>query len=360
MPLPDSDHTPAQVLHAIEAKWAAAIQSTTTGSTHLRSDTPDSLPSWMLPSQASRLHWSQRQQQRQEQQQQQQQPQPQPQQTPLQQAAADDTVDVLLACGGHSEQSRWRRIWELASAPFIDRQHRILWWRILHGCLMCGAYKAYIHRATPQQANCPLPCCQGSAQLQTVSHLFLTCPAAATAVGWLCRLWQAITGHLPDASVSILLAADTSSWQLPTKALLETWHRLRLAVLHSIWLAAQIARSQAAAPIAASSTADTQSTSASGTSPAPHFSLASRMALKTVIAMIQQDWIRCSEDVKQVSGVCSEWLRGRDPSMTLEAFQDRWCYNGVLASVNIVETSLGRQQLELQVKLSSSCPVQLC
>ena len=84
------------------------------------------------------------------------------------------------------------------------------------------------------------------------------------------------------------------------------------------------------------------------------------MALKTVIAMIQQDWIRCSEDVKQVSGVCSEWLRGRDPSMTLEAFQDRWCYNGALASVNIVETSLGRQQLELQVKLSSSCPVHLC
>ena len=152
MPLPGSDQTPAQVLQDTEAKWAAAIHSTATGTTRLRSDTSDSLPSWMLPSQSNRLHWSQRQQQRQEQQQQQQQQQqPQPQLLPTQQATADDTIDVLGACGSHPQQTQWRHLWELASASHINRQHRILWWRILHGCLMCGAYKAYIHRATPQQ-----------------------------------------------------------------------------------------------------------------------------------------------------------------------------------------------------------------
>ena len=384
MPLPGSGQTPAQVLQAIEAKWTAAVHSMATATTHLRSDTPDSLPAWMMPSQSNRLHWSQRQQQRQEQQQQQQtQSQPQPQQhlAPLQQVAVDDNVDVLAACGNHPQQSIWRRTWQLASASYIHRQHRVLWWRILHGCLMCGAYRAYIHRATPQQAYCPLPCCQGSPQLQTVSHLFLACPAAATAVSWLCRLWQAITGHLPQASVSNLLAGDTSDWQAPSEALLQTWHQLRLAVLHSIWAAAQIAKSQTVAPstphplsfpssqpaplqpsppVTPPSMAAAQSMTASGASQATHFSLATRLALKTITAMIRQDWIRCSEDVKQVSGVCSEWLRGRDPCMTLEAFQSRWCCNGALASVTTVLDSYGRQRLELQLKLSASCPVQLC
>ena len=49
----------------------------------------------------------------------------------------------------------WRHIWELASASYLDRRHRVLWWRLLHGSLMCGAYKSYIGRATPAQANCP-------------------------------------------------------------------------------------------------------------------------------------------------------------------------------------------------------------
>ena len=401
MPLPGSSQTPAQVLSATEARWAAAIQSSATGTARLRSDMPDALPSWMLPAQP-RLHWSQRQQQRQEQQQQQQQqgqPQPAPQQRllPVQQAAANDTIDVLEACDSHPLQSQWRRLWELAKAPYINRQHRILWWRILHGRLMCGAYKAYIHRATPQQANCPLPCCQGSPQLQTVSHLFLTCPAAAAAVNWLCKLWQAITGHLPQASVSTLLAGDTASWQLPSEALLQTWHRLRLAVLHSIWSAAQIAQFQAATisaplpqpppqpppatqpppqpppqpqpplqtapphppPMASSSIQGSQSTTTSSMQHTTHFSLAARVALKAVTTMIQQDWVRCNDDVKQVTGVCPQWLRGRDPSMTLAAFEGLWCHNGALASVESLRDSLGRQQLELRLKLSSSCPVQL-
>ena len=77
--------------------------------------------------------------------------------------------------------------------------------------------------------------------------------------------------------------------------------------------------------------------------------------------MIQQDWVKCNDDVKQVSGVCPEWLRGRDPSMTLEVFRGLWCHNDILASVTAVQgLQGGQQQFELRLKLSSSRPVQLC
>ena len=108
---------------------------------------------------------------------------------------------------------------------------------------MCGAFSAYIGRATPQQACCPFACCCTPTQPQTVSHMFLECPVAATVVSWLCRLWQAMTGHTPDASVASILVASTQDGHCASNALLQTWHRLRLAVLHSIWTAARITAS---------------------------------------------------------------------------------------------------------------------
>ena len=98
------------------------------------------------------MHWSDRQQQRQEQRQQQMQQQPAPQ-LPLDRSASDDIIHVLEARGSHPQQAQWRHTWELASASYLDRQRRVLWWRLLHGSLMCGAYRAYIGRAVPAQAN---------------------------------------------------------------------------------------------------------------------------------------------------------------------------------------------------------------
>ena len=54
-------------------------------------------------------------------------------------AANSDTTDVLRGSGNHPQLSEWRKPWELASAAYFNRQHRVLWWRILHGCVMCGA-----------------------------------------------------------------------------------------------------------------------------------------------------------------------------------------------------------------------------
>ncbi|KAL3149874.1 hypothetical protein ABBQ38_013239 [Trebouxia sp. C0009 RCD-2024] len=318
LPSLGSDLTPAEVLQALESRWTASMQASPASRARLSSDMPTSQPAWMALTRGHRQHWSQRQQQQQAQQQQQ--PSQQPNQPHSGGATVHDTVDVLAPPGSHPQLSEWRRLWELASAAYFNRQHRVLWWRILHGCVMCGAFSAYIGRATVEQACCPYACCSSPAQPQTISHMFLECPMAATVISWLCRLWQAMTGHLPDASVATILAASTSEGQCASDALLQTWHRLRLAVLHSIWTAARIAASSTHA-----------SSQASQLSSQSH--LASRLALKTVTSMIHHDWVKCNDDVRQLAGVCSSWLRGRDPSMTLEAFRNLWCNDNNLKSM---------------------------
>ena len=192
LPLPGSDQTSAQILQEMESRCTASLQASPSSRARLSSDLPGTQPAWMAPSRGSRQHWSQR---RQQQQAQQQQPARQTRQLPSGKAANNDTVDVLGDPGSPPQLSEWRKLWELASAAYFNRQHRVLWWRNLHGCVMCGALSAYIGRATPRQACCPFACCT-PAQPQNISHMFLECPVAATVVSWLCRLWQVMTGHM--------------------------------------------------------------------------------------------------------------------------------------------------------------------
>ncbi len=219
----------------------------------------------------------------------------------------------------------------------------------------------------PTHANCPFSCCIDPNQPQTISHLFITCPVAATVTEWLCRLWQAMTGYLPVVSVASLLATDTSSEQLPSDALLQTWHRLRLAVLHSICAASQIAQasrsiqpSDASEPDATmASSPSSQQASLSSSSTSHHGHLARQLALKTVKAMIRNDWTKCIDNIGLISGVCSSWLRGKDPSMSLAAFQSLWCRNNILASVTSPSGDV-EDRFELQLHLSPTCHVLLC
>ena len=146
--MPASGQSVAATLQAMEVRWVASMQPSSRGTTRLSSETSASLPAWMTPSQTPRMHWSDRQHQRQEQHQQQTQQQPAPQ-LPLERAAADDIIAVLEACGSHAQQAQWRHIWELASAAYLDRQHRVLWWRLLHGSLMCGADTRYRSSSHP-------------------------------------------------------------------------------------------------------------------------------------------------------------------------------------------------------------------
>jgi len=271
---------------------------------------------------------------------------------------------VLEARDSHPQQTQWRHIWELASASYLDRQHRVLWWRLLHGSLMCGVYRACIGRAMSAPANCHFCCCIDPSQHQTISHLFITCPVAATVTDWLCRLWQAMTGYLPVFSTASLLAAYTPSEQLPSDALLQIWHRVRLAGLHSIWAASQIAQaSRSTQPSDASepdaimaSFPSSQQASLSSSSTSHHGHLARQLALNPVRAMIRNDWTKCNDNIKQISGVCSGWFRGKDPSMTLAAFQSLWCHNNILALATSPSGDV-EDRLELQLQLSATCPV---
>ncbi|DBB04708.1 TPA: hypothetical protein ACH3X1_012762 [Trebouxia sp. C0004] len=154
-------------------------------------------------------------------------------------------------------------------------------------------------------------------------------------------------GCTPSTKTPAVEGASTPDGQCSTDALFQTWHRLRLAVLHSIWTAARIT---------ASSTHGLAPPQASPSQSRSH--LASGLALKTITSMIRHDWVKCNDDVRQISGLCSSWLRGKDPSMTLGAFQHLWCHVHALASVHNVQTG-PEGRLELRVHLSASSPVPL-
>jgi hypothetical protein len=65
---------------------------------------------------------------------------------------------------------------------------------------------------------------------------------------------------------------------------------------------------------------------------------------------------KIKKKTKQISGVCSSWVREKDASMTLAAFQSLWCHNGTLASVTSPSGDVDGR-LELQLYLSATCPV---
>ena len=125
-------------------------------------------------------------------------------------------------------------------------------------------------------------------------------------------------------------------------SLLQTWHRLRLAVLHSIWTASQIAQASQPAQPSATSEPDVHLASSPSShlaSPPSSFAshhghLARQLALKTIKAMIHNDWTKCKDNIRQVSGVC------------------------ILASVTSPSGDV-EGRLELRLHLSATCPV-LC
>ena len=47
---------------------------------------------------------------------------------------------------------------------------------------------------------------------------------------------------------------------------------------------------------------------------------------------MRRDWLLVGSDIRLRAGVLSHWLRGRQPTMTAEAFQNRWCHGEVLCS----------------------------
>ena len=48
---------------------------------------------------------------------------------------------------------------------------------------------------------------------------------------------------------------------------------------------------------------------------------------------MRRDWLLVGSDIRLRAGVLSHWLRGRQPAMTQEQFQQRWCHVDALCSL---------------------------
>ncbi|BDA49659.1 hypothetical protein COCOBI_14-2790 [Coccomyxa sp. Obi] len=134
----------------------------------------------------------------------------------------------------------------------------------------------------------------------TLTHVFITCPLAASIWGWFAATWAAVTGEdPPPLSADLLLADDQRQWQ-PASQLTPLWHRLRLAATCQLWASYQRARHQTGAAESAGV-------------------VAARL-LSSCRKAILGDWRLATVNVRTTSGVLSDWLRGRDPKLTREEF----------------------------------------
>ena len=80
----------------------------------------------------------------------------------------------------------------------LDRSHRAVAWKTLHGVLPCGALLSFTAPRQPDRADIqPLiaqamcPHCLPLSVPETLTHMLLECPVAITVWDWICRLWAA-------------------------------------------------------------------------------------------------------------------------------------------------------------------------
>jgi hypothetical protein len=78
-------------------------------------------------------------------------------------------------------RAAWRRLQE---DPAHARTHHITCFRILHGCLCVRALRLHVRSDFAyKEGLCPVPDCRGGAgRLETLTHAFLDCPAAAPVI----------------------------------------------------------------------------------------------------------------------------------------------------------------------------------
>jgi hypothetical protein len=201
-------------------------------------------------------------------------------------------------------------------------------WRLLHGAMVCGAWRApYASQADLRgECCCSAPCCvavvaddPAELPLETYTHMFVTCPAVKPAVAWLRGVSGLILGGgggAPLPPVAVILGEGQPSGGGAGAS--ELCHHVRLRLLHAVWRARCV---RAAAP--------------EGTA-APHLGAAAivAMAVAAIEQDIRRDWHRVQHDVRLQAGVSAAMFAGHaDPMLPLSEFERRWCVGGVLASV---------------------------
>jgi hypothetical protein len=162
-------------------------------------------------------------------------------------------------------------------------------------------------------------CCRDlpAPPLETLTHAFLECPAAAPAMRWLVDTWAHLTVQPPPPlSAQLLLADDHRVWaQPPAARAYQLWTRLRVATVGALWRVR--CRAQASHP---------------QESPARQ---AVRLAIESVVEAINRDWLRTQQDIRQLDdgAFCISWWRGFDSSLTVSQFIDQWAFESLLCEV---------------------------
>lgn len=207
--------------------------------------------------------------------------------------------------------------WQRLADPTLHRPYRITCWRMLHGTLGCNAFLRHVRGSAPvADAMCAAPACSAQPALETLSHAFLDCPAAAPAIDWLLATWAALTQQpQPPRCASVLLADDLEDWpgRPPDGGTLALWTRLRVAVLGAIW------------ELRCSRPSDGESFSRQ----------AVHLALRHLLGALQRDWGRTQGDVRHLDagGFCLDWWRGVDTVLTVDQFQKQWATPPLLCRV---------------------------
>ena len=232
----------------------------------------------------------------------------------------DADVDPLSPPDG-TQRVPWSSVWRRLVDIELDRSHRVLAWRILHGSVYCGQSMLRARRTDEAGAACPHHCAAGG--LQTILHLFIDCPLARAVWSWVGDIWVHVSsGSRPPITAAVLLADDDRAWR-PRPKLAPLWMRLRLSVLHALWCAAGQARH--------------------GHVPASARTIAMRV-LSFCRSLMVQHWFRVGLRRPQL-GACPNWLMARNPALTLETFQDWWCASSVLCRVVAVAGAKPRMEV---------------
>ena len=166
---------------------------------------------------------------------------------------------------------------------------------------VCGALPQTRRQGYSRVSCLPPPWMRG--QLASLSHVTLTCPVSQAVWQCFASTWTAISQQEPLPLHADLLLADDRRypWQ-PAARLASLWQRLRLMVITQLWAAYCTSRSR------------------------PYQATPSHIAARDLAAArdrMRRDWLLVGSDIRLRAGVLSHWLRGRQPAMTREQFQQR-------------------------------------
>lgn len=256
-------------------------------------------------------------------------------------AGTTGAADAAGAAGAHavdwSRSGAWSAVWRRLRRTPAPREHRFLAWKVMHGSLPCAAWEAHVRATSSSRASdssplCHVPGCATAGHAETLSHVFLGCPAAAAVAQWVSQLWAAMTaGPGPPCVPQVFLAGDHTVWDPGPGELCVLWDIIRLAFLHAVWSSRCICRRQ-----------DTVMRPAQ---------IAAQIVASLRLHM-QRDFARSRDLSAAMAALSGTYMPDRRP-LSADMAKARWCHRRVLAHER--EEVTGR----FVVRLTTSYPVPL-